>query len=625
MDNNTSNQYLAITANGADSSVSDLVANGYNVHFESYKADGMTAYPLLADDTVVTKGAISNKTGLISNPDSAAPPVSSVDAYPLELGTYKVCVVLTKGTSMVKSDFATVTVVDLDTLTTALNSVEGKLTGSNTLIKSTGDITLVNGEVLTIDKAEFVNDGKTYTATTFTTSNSAITTSNKAVASATLSDNTIKITASSTGTSTVTITLSKVTKAFNVTVVNVPRKAARIVAKDTPAKIVNGLKDNKYEYYVVDNHGGYVFGKEVVAEIASGSSNISFGTSTAVTSSAIGGVATFLIDANNVGTATVSFFFGDGSGNKTGSSLRLSSITVVDTDHKTEAFKEIAINAAGYVQKDTDTTLDVNPLKARSKALVLQFTEYANGVVSGAAAVTDTAILKYDSDLVNVYASANKPTKLDTNNVPDGSAKFVTSGAILSDAGATGSIYFTVVAKGAKTGTPNTPVALWNGASTDTLATATVTVANTTPYVEKCEALKMTSIDDTNVEITLDKILNIGSDNSVSGLKIANAPDGLKLYIDKDNGKLYYKNSGAADTTAQEYVVGYVKLAKNSGAFNDSKLSGDLNKLYTLTKSQTFGIIASDSGTINVYVDSRSTDNVDVAAGSVCIGTITVK
>ena len=105
------NQYLTVVANGTDTSLNELIANGYDVTFYAYKED--TNGTLQTNADLLDGATFSNTSGKIADNLAVG-----------KVGTYKVKVVLVKGGVTTTSEYATIKVTDKQAYETAIKSLK---------------------------------------------------------------------------------------------------------------------------------------------------------------------------------------------------------------------------------------------------------------------------------------------------------------------------------------------------------------------------------------------------------------------------------------------------------------------------------------------------------------------
>ncbi|WP_081957074.1 cell wall-binding repeat-containing protein [Clostridium sp. HMP27] len=247
-DNDTSKQYVAILANGKETTASDLIAAGYDVEFTAVdkKTGGSVIDDFFADAT----------TGKLNNDLDSVMTIASkgTDVY--------IQVTLTKGADVITSNLQKVTIRNIDL---AASSISGYKLRNTTV---TGEEFDQNSTKLVVDDtAYFKNikvmvDGSEETVTTGYTVKS----SNAAVVYVNADQ---ELTAIAPGTATLTITYGGVTKTVSITVEKDERELEKIkinklntdtvitslkaVIKDTPTEVKIVALDQYGDPISVDN------------------------------------------------------------------------------------------------------------------------------------------------------------------------------------------------------------------------------------------------------------------------------------------------------------------------------------------------------------------------------------
>ncbi|WP_397537112.1 hypothetical protein [Rummeliibacillus pycnus] len=202
-DDDTANQKLTVLVDGVATSVDYLLSSGYNVEFNAYDSEGKN---------VTTDLFASSTTG-------------SLKSSGLKTGTYKVTVVVSKGSAILNSEKAEIKIANLDNAATAISDYE--LANTTTSRTQTSSTLVVNESAVFENLVLGVGSNKAEVATTLSNPNVKVTSSDDSVISV-ASNNTI--TANKIGTATLKITVGKVTKEVTITVKGEQRYAKSIVA-----------------------------------------------------------------------------------------------------------------------------------------------------------------------------------------------------------------------------------------------------------------------------------------------------------------------------------------------------------------------------------------------------------
>jgi len=240
-DNDTSDQYVAITVNGNATTIADLVAAGYDVEFSAFAA----------------KSGGSNITSSIFKDDAKGLLLDNLNTY---LGSSAskspyIQVTITKGSNVVVSPLQKITIQNQNLVA---NSISGyTLTNSTSTYATKFDqnsTTLVTGETAYFKNIKIIVDGsvQTVNAGIFT-----VKSSNTASVYA-ASDGTLQAIAP--GTATLTITYGNVTKTVSFTVTNSKRELSKVVVqKENTDTIISTLKVAKklvnIELVALDQYG----------------------------------------------------------------------------------------------------------------------------------------------------------------------------------------------------------------------------------------------------------------------------------------------------------------------------------------------------------------------------------
>ncbi|WP_137743504.1 S-layer homology domain-containing protein [Robertmurraya siralis] len=254
-DDDTNGQKLTVLVDGVETSVDYLLSAGYSVVFNAYDKDGKVANTELFGTT----GDVASTTGQLKNNS------------PINLGEYTVTVVIAKGSTILTSEAAKITVRNIDNAATAITKYEFILdkgaAGVSTEDFELNSKTLVIGEKAYIGTVTLgVGSAATEISGVGTGSIVEYKSSNPAVVSV---DSTSKsITAEGVGTATITMTVGKVSQTFTITVKGEQRKAVKVNASNS-THIVNRAISKSFD--VVDQYGDPFDGVtdlEVVAPVS---------------------------------------------------------------------------------------------------------------------------------------------------------------------------------------------------------------------------------------------------------------------------------------------------------------------------------------------------------------------
>ena len=196
-DDDTKYQFLKITVDGKELTASDLIASGYDVKFEAYEDKKGTETADIFED---------EKTGLLlDNLQDYATLTEGKDAY--------VTVTATKGSEVITSDLAKITIKNTDLATDSITDYV--LTNTTTGVDQSSTV-LLKGEEAVIS-AITVKAGSDEDDIELEDGLYTVKSSNPAVVAV---DSDYNLTALTPGTSTITITYGKVTKTVNIKVEN---------------------------------------------------------------------------------------------------------------------------------------------------------------------------------------------------------------------------------------------------------------------------------------------------------------------------------------------------------------------------------------------------------------------
>ena len=469
------NQYLTVVANGTDTSLNELIANGYDVTFYAYKEDANGT--LQTNAALLDGGTFSNTSGKIKDSLTTG-----------EVGTYKVKVVLVKGGVTTTSEYATIKVTDKQAYQTAIKSL--KLQDATTATKYVYDV--ANDAV----SARFGDD---LVLTNVVTTNSygsddpiassdltkvIITSDNKAVATAAGQT----ITAQKPGTAKITFTYGSLTKEITLTVKSDVRSFASVkVDPKAPATVLQGA-DVQVPIYAVDNYGAYMVGKEVYVNLSSQNTAVDAGkydvngtktsgalnpagTAAQTEQTGTDGCVYLEFKATDNASAQATFQVYEGAAAPAPADTKKGSL--LTTYHVTTAAKTATnykLDVVKAVNYSADGNIDYNPVVGDGQ-IKLELNKYY-----GTLKDSNIADMKSDTTAKNWTISYDKSIV----NVTDGAAgNVISTGSKLSDATAT--LANLEVTPTAKAGT--TTITL-KDATQQVMASFTVTTVNTVPGVK---------------------------------------------------------------------------------------------------------------------------------------------
>jgi putative cell wall-binding protein len=500
-DNDTSNQYVAFKVNGQTADVDTLNADGWDVLFEVFtsKTGGGTPAPgtFFADDT----------TGLLETN------IPNDDYY--------VQVTLTKGSDIVISNRAKVTIKNLNLVATSVTDYELTNHGADCAIDLANPGNAVNDDNFTMDSTTLVtNEQATFTEITISNGSAkediddqtqySVSSSNAGVVSVTGDT----ITAQGPGTATVTIKYASVTKAVSITVNNSDREAKKTRVKNTDDKVITSItvimgNPKTVTAVALDQYGDQITGHIDGVE----STNPA--------------VATVAIAGNNVtitpvgaGKTVVSFYNG---ATKIAGTLN---VTVSDEADVAKYKLEIWTPATGGAADDymfgsakSDYTDDLTIDKADDLFGVLNLNQYnVNNVSMGNVAPDDVTVTESKTGVVTAVVQADN----------------------------------SVLVTGEKTGTATVGVK-FNG----TTYSKKFTVVDTA-YSIKSVDFKALSSPDYAKTFNYKSVLNItttGNDPIIKGVNLNKAVS-QEIRMDTGNGQIYIDKDGDGNWSAGDTDLG---------------------------------------------------------------------
>lgn len=224
-DDDTANQTLTFKVNG-ESTTADtewLRQAGYTVNFVAVDEDNNAA-------SIFATGNNTSTTGLLANE--------------IPVGKYTVEIQIQKDGKVVVSDKKVITVADLESTTTAINSVQ--LTNGVGFVHNSN--TLVVGE--TADITGIVGDAAGKKGVSIPVALAEITSSNPAI----ISVDGNELTANGTGNVTITVKIGDVTKTLDLKVANATRAVSKITPTEGTVKVVQGIT-RTIDVNAVDQYG----------------------------------------------------------------------------------------------------------------------------------------------------------------------------------------------------------------------------------------------------------------------------------------------------------------------------------------------------------------------------------
>lgn len=224
-DDDTQGQMLTFKVNGQTTAADTewLRQAGYSVNFVAVDSSN-TAAPIFAN------AATNSSTGLLANE--------------IAKGDYTVEIQIVKNGSVVVSDKKAISVVDLESTTTAITDVE--LTNGLNFVHNSS--TLVTGETATI--SDIIGNAAGKKDVSLPVSSAKVTSSNPAV----ISVNNQTLTANVAGTATITVKVGDVSKNITLTVANKARSISKVTPSESAVKLVQGVT-RTIDVTTVDQYG----------------------------------------------------------------------------------------------------------------------------------------------------------------------------------------------------------------------------------------------------------------------------------------------------------------------------------------------------------------------------------
>lgn len=363
-DDDTASQQVGLKVNGVDADFDYLAAAGYTVEFNALDKDDVNA----------------NATLFAANPSTDG---TLLDTLPI--GDYKVQVTITKGSTVLVSDYATIKVRNLDN---TASSITDYTIHNNDLGADQNSTTLVVGETADITEIEVT----TGSAKSDVTSGIEVKSSNSGVVS--VNPTTYTMTAEAPGTATITITYGDLTKTFTMTVASKAREVAKVAPDKSSLKMVVG-KTATMDLTVTDQYGDPIvanaadinevypsnFGDYITSVTGTNSGNNN------VVSIADGTETLTFVANSSKGSGTI--YFKDTDGKIIGSL----GISVTDVDNV--AKKVIEIDSSS---DSDDNKLDMND----DNTVTYRIAQYnTNGVYNGNVNLAGYKV-KFNQDIVEV-------------------------------------------------------------------------------------------------------------------------------------------------------------------------------------------------------------------------------
>ncbi|QDP41587.1 S-layer homology domain-containing protein [Radiobacillus deserti] len=224
-DDDTVGQVLSFKVNGLQADTEYLRQAGYTVNYVAVDNTGTAATDFFKGTNPST-----SSTGLLNDE--------------ITVGNYTVEIQVLKDGKVVVSDEKTISISDLESTTTAVDSVE-LTTGAGVVLNST---TLVTGE--TADVTEVIGDAAGKNDVELPTGSVVLSSSNPSVVSV----NNQTLTANVAGTAKVTVKVGNATKEISVTVASDARTVAKVTPSESTVKVVD-TQTRTIDVDAVDQYG----------------------------------------------------------------------------------------------------------------------------------------------------------------------------------------------------------------------------------------------------------------------------------------------------------------------------------------------------------------------------------
>lgn len=522
-DNDTPNQRVAITVNGADTTIAELLANGYSATFTAKDSNGINATSTLFSNP--STGALN--TGLTADKN------------------YEVQVVITNGTDSIVSPLQTIKIMNTKLAATAINSYDLVLTtGGNNVILNSGK--LVVGDQANVKSLKVVVDGveQKYAAPTLVES------SNPAVASISSADK-LTINANTPGTTTLTIHYGNAKKEVSLTVANEARELKSVKVTKTGSNdsissttVVGtaGTSNQKLDLYPLDQYGDPM-ASTAVAVSSTDAAVLTVESSPASITSGTDGKAILSIDAIKGGIASIVFKENVTNGKVVGT---LNATVTTDLGIASKKLEVVAPKSSDLYDKSADNTLDLSA----DNLVEYKLNQYnAAGVLISAADLTGYTATSTDTRIATATPRVNGAGGADNSVLTINAVKKGTATITLKDAIGTvvGTISVTVTD---------------SGISITGVNFKTVSTLNYGQDVEYKTFLNYTDAG--------------SNDPIISGITLSKATSN-SVRLNVATGKLYLDQNGDAKfnavTSTDDKVIGEISLTKTT----DSTIAGTIS------------------------------------------------
>ncbi|USK70057.1 hypothetical protein [Peribacillus asahii] len=594
-DDDTSNQFVSFKVNGSAGNVNDLLVNGYTVSFAATKK---------------VAGVTQDATGeLFENTTTGELKTAGLTA-----GTeYKVQVTLSKGSDVIVSDQAEITIQNKELVATTINSY--KLTNT-----TAGDLsndftqkssTFVTGDTVDLTELRATQNGKetildtTAIAAALADGKLEVKTSNAAVVS--FDKTTGKFTANTPGTATLTLTYGSATKTISVTVASAERKVAKVTPKSSSLTIVDAATDinDSVKFNVYDQYGDPVVGAVEDTDLFLSSSVDAIVDDTVAGSFVIAAdtdypeqglykltVVHSVTDSSNYDKSTSVIF-------KNEDNVTVGALSVKVTTNTTSAKKVLEIKAPTQAQIDAGQSADATIDKYEETNVIYRLQPYtAEGVkldpqdLTNYKVVFDKNVVAVNGDATGEIADLAAGTELNITASATANKKLGSSDIALYDANDV------LVGKVRVTVTDNKPEL----SAVTFKSVPSITTAGKKVDYKSVFTITESASDDIVKGITLTKSVS-------SVIRIEEQAGGTlnqgDLYIDK-NGDGQYTDA-TTDTK-----LGSVTLAAASGATGLTAFTG----ANIITGAAT---VAGDEGTLIITVKNNDTTPKVVSSTSITV------
>ncbi|KAB7707430.1 hypothetical protein F9802_06670 [Bacillus aerolatus] len=530
-DNDTPGQKVSLLVNNEKADYNYLTANGYTVQFAAFNENG----------TAAPTGTINASTGELK---------ADFGDLPNGALKYQVQATVSKAGSVLVSERATITIVNLDNAASAISEVELTNTTAASFVQKSA--TLVVGDTAEVSEVTIASGSdKTEVETGYKvqSSNSSVISVNNGV-----------LTAEAPGTAKVTVTYGTLTKEINMTVAAAERKVTKVTPEVSPVKLLTGGQ-RTVKVTAVDQYGDPIVGDAEVTVVAPAD----YFTSSSLTNfdnEGKGEVA--LTVGSKLGSGTVYF-------KKDDKFLGNLGFEVTKVNNVAKQVLELTENSQSedftIVKDSTDDA-----------ALELELVNYTSENVKNGVAPLTGYSLKFDNKIVSAAINGNT---IEVSAVKAGSTDIA---VYKGDGSYVGKVTVAVVDNAPKI------------TKVDWVNRGTVNyVGETLNFLDALEVTERENSDDVVKGITL-------SPASVGQVRIKDNSNSGDLYLDKDGNGTFNGEDvdlGALEIKATSNSSANLKTATNA-ITGTTTVAGDKGILVYTLKDKNDNIVATTSITVDV-------------------------